>query len=59
MSNAEKLLEKYDDACIRLETAIRNPPGNRYTIDKASELWEKARAKVLAAMEGNHDQGRA
>lgn len=52
MTTAEKLLEKYDDACIRLEAAIRNPPGNRYTIDEASELWEKVRAKVLKAMKG-------
>lgn len=55
MTNAEKLLSKYDVALGRLDTAILHPDSSRYAVKQAIEMVEKARDKVLAAMKGEEN----
>jgi hypothetical protein len=52
MTDAEKLLRRYDTAMLKLDMAVLHPDISKYTITQAIEMMEKARAKVLKAMEG-------
>ena len=52
MTDAEKLMNAYDRAQTRLHVAILHPAASKYSVRAAIKMLNKARAKVLKAMEG-------
>lgn len=55
MTNAEKLMKRYERSQAILDIAVLHPDSSKYTIAQAIEMVEKARAKVLKALEDAHN----